>query len=201
MQVTKFLSLLFFTCLLFTKGQSQETAFSANGKLTKLVLTNYQVKSPDATSLKTLSDNSKKDAVNIIKAKVDETIKNLSDNSKKLDEFYQWLWGAGQTAPVLADLQALSKTLGENKFNGRSLSLLTHLKTPLEANLLGSSPNNCYSFDAASGKLTYKNPFNSFIIQYYNAVYPGTSALVKNFNLSQWIEYSQYIPANTEEQG
>jgi hypothetical protein len=163
--------------------KAQTTKFDETGKLTALITNGNALSNFNTSDLKSEDKKLKEEARKLLAKKINETIKILSDPNykKSIYRFYNNLWnGAGEKTNLIGYLNQLLERLAEKTLSKPEFSQYSDWKTPFDNNLLSTSANIYETeFDASKPNrmtLLKKNPFNNFLLDYYNTALPKLNA-------------------------
>lgn len=180
---------------------AQETVFDASGKLTKLTITSTQGVNKlydfNVAALKPESDKNKTKAAGILVKKIDETLKILTNPNYKpaLKKFYEELWP--DIAAIRTYLQETRSLLNAGTVPGSPSIWFPSVQSAYNSALASASPNifsttydNTKPFQISISK---KDPFNQFVIDYYNTTLPDLNGGGIDRNPEEMSEHLEYL--------
>jgi len=183
--IKRLYTLLYMLLTASTLLAQRQPIFDASGKLTSLKGSGNTLATFDVNTLKEEDRRTKKAARQQLIKKIDATIRILSTPTYKppLIRLYSQLW---DTAETIKYLGAIRKALNNQDTAGLTGSLASDLLEPLKHNLLDGS-ENIFSAKLDTPQktkisLSKKDPFNAFVIDYYNktiATFPADLTLDK----------------------
>lgn len=187
--------LYFLAILLLANVAIAQTKFAQDGKLLELNYNNNKLKKENI-DLQKLDTVVKKDAREILQKKVKETINNLNNTTTGLHKFYDWLWGKEHTDKIIKELNIISESLGNTSNSSTNIILLKQFNNSIEKKLYNKS-DNAYNVDIDKDALTLSlklnDPFNNFLIHFYNNIYDSTAAEITAMNLATWYKYNDSL--------
>ncbi len=187
--------LYFLAILLLANVAIAQTKFAQDGKLLELNYNNNKLKKENI-DLQKLDTVVKKDAREILQKKVKETINNLNNTTTGLHKFYDWLWGKEHTDKIIKELNIISEALGNTSNSSTNIILLKQFNNSIEKKLYNKS-DNAYNVDIDKDALTLSlklnDPFNNFLIHFYNNIYDSTAAEITAMNFATWYKYNDSL--------